>query len=121
MMANKWKKLESLKDAKRSNASFLLDGEEYFTSLIQAIESAKTKDHYVYILGWMLDVKFSLTPNQVNEETLFTVLKSAARRNVEIRILISDNLNPEYAEKLQEYKQLLPSIKYSKASPGDKL
>lgn len=91
----KWLKL--FPNAKRNQAEFLLDGEAYFKSVVRAIESAKTKGDYIYILGWMLDVDFQLTAAD-KDKTLFKILKKAAESGVEIRILIWDNLIPSYAK-----------------------
>ncbi|HEY0346660.1 MAG TPA: hypothetical protein VGC60_00775, partial [Pyrinomonadaceae bacterium] len=89
-MANKWLKL--FPAAKRSKADVLIDGEEYFLAIIAAIETAKTPHDYIYILGWMLDISFELSPGK----TLFTLLEKAAKSGVEIRILIWDNFDPNY-------------------------
>lgn len=91
----KWLKL--FPDAKRNKAEFLLDGEAYFKSVVQAMESAKTKNDYIYILGWMLDIDFQLTKDD-KDKTLFKVLKKAAESGAEIRILIWDNLIPSYSK-----------------------
>lgn len=91
----RWLKL--FPDAKRSKADFLLDGDDYFTSVVRALETARTQYDYIYILGWMLDLDFELVKVD-KDKTLFKLLKNAAERNVEIRILIWDNLIPKYAQ-----------------------
>jgi phosphatidylserine/phosphatidylglycerophosphate/cardiolipin synthase-like enzyme len=91
----KWLKL--FPDAKRNKADFLLDGEAYYKSVIQAMEMAKTKSDYIYILGWMLDIDLQLV-NGDKDKTLFKILEKAAKKDVEIRILIWDNLIPGYAK-----------------------
>lgn len=92
--SGKWLKL--FRDAKRSKADFLLDGEAYFKSVIEAINTAKTGKHYIYILGWMLDIDLQLSKGDANS-TLFKLLTRAAKRGVEIRILIWDNPTHVYA------------------------
>jgi phosphatidylserine/phosphatidylglycerophosphate/cardiolipin synthase-like enzyme len=93
--ANKWRKL--FPDAKRTKADFLIDGSEYFESVARAIETAKSENHFIYILGWMLDIDLELTQND-RTKTLFNLLRKAADRKVEIRILVWDNLIPQYAK-----------------------
>lgn len=95
-MFNKWLKL--FPGATRNKADFLLDGEAYYESVITAIETAKTQGHYIYILGWMLDIDLILA-NGRPEKTLFKLLEKASKNNVEIRILIWDNLIPGYYDK----------------------
>jgi phosphatidylserine/phosphatidylglycerophosphate/cardiolipin synthase-like enzyme len=92
---NKW--LELFHDAKRSPADFLIDGEEYFESVIRAMETAQDRSHYIYILGWMLDIYFQLVKSDKNKN-LFKLLYERAARGVEIRILVWDNLIPKYAQ-----------------------
>lgn len=91
-MTNKWLKL--FPDATRNNIDFFVDGRDAFASLAEAIETAKTQDHYIYILGWMLDIDFSLTGFNPTK-TLLNLLSAASDRSVEIRILIWNNPSPE--------------------------
>ena len=86
-MASRWLKI--FKEAKRSRAEPLIDGEAYFSAAVAAIESAKTTKDYIYILGWMLDVEFELTAGK----RLLSVLANVPK-DVEVRILIWDNIEP---------------------------
>jgi phosphatidylserine/phosphatidylglycerophosphate/cardiolipin synthase-like enzyme len=88
-MTNKWLKL--FPDASINNVDYFVDGYDAFKSIAEAIDSAKTQDHYIYILGWMIDIDFPLTLFR----TLFHLLSGAADRGVEIRILIWNNSSPE--------------------------
>jgi phosphatidylserine/phosphatidylglycerophosphate/cardiolipin synthase-like enzyme len=94
-MADKWRRL--FPNAKRTKADFLLDGEAYFEAVIKAIESASSSSHYVYILGWMLDVDFQLKAGD-STKTLYKLLKAASEKGVEIRILVWDSLLPGYSK-----------------------
>ena len=114
-MSDRWLKL--FKDATRNKADFLLDGAAYFESVIQAIEDAKTGEHYVYILGWMLDVDFTLVENE--SKTLYDVLNKAAARGVEIRILIWDNLLPEYTKTFHDAVERLNKLPNTTAMVDD--
>jgi phosphatidylserine/phosphatidylglycerophosphate/cardiolipin synthase-like enzyme len=111
-MDDKWLKL--FKDATRSKADFLLDGAAYYESVIQAIEAADSSEHYVYILGWMLEVDFKLVENDASK-TLYEVLKKATDRGVEIRILIWDNLLPDYTKSFQDAVDRLNKLPNAKA------
>jgi phosphatidylserine/phosphatidylglycerophosphate/cardiolipin synthase-like enzyme len=90
--------------AERAHAEFLLDGEATYAAMKAAIRKADSNDHYVYILGWMLQDDFALTAD--SPETLFELLKDVASKGkpgdkgVEIRGLIWDNpLHEEDTEK----------------------
>lgn len=102
-LRTKWLKL--FPDAKRNNAEFLLDGEAYYQSVIQAIKSAKKKGDYIYILGWMLDIDLQLVKGDP-DSTLFKILGKISK-DVEIRILIWDNPTHSYANL---HKSVVPRL-----------
>jgi phosphatidylserine/phosphatidylglycerophosphate/cardiolipin synthase-like enzyme len=93
-MSDRWRKL--FPKALRTKADPILDGHAYFESLSDAIEKTYGSENYIYILGWMLDVTFSLRADDPSK-TLLKLLQDADRKGVEIRILIWDNPIPEYA------------------------
>lgn len=109
-MADKW--LNLFRDAKRSRVESFIDGQEYFSAVIAAIETTKTEKDYIYILGWMLDVGFDLGSGK----TLFKLLEKAAKLKVEIRILIWDNIDPDYVKTNAEAVQKLNALKLSNLS-----
>jgi phosphatidylserine/phosphatidylglycerophosphate/cardiolipin synthase-like enzyme len=86
-MSKTWRKI--FPDAQRAQAEFLLDGEATFAAMKAAIKRADSDEHYIYILGWMLDIDFPLTHD--SSETLFDLLKTATDKGVEVRGLIWDN------------------------------
>ncbi|HKX33667.1 MAG TPA: phospholipase D-like domain-containing protein [Blastocatellia bacterium] len=92
-MANKW--LNLFPGAKRTKADFCLDGDAYYESVIRAIESTAGPNHFIYILGWMLDIDFQLAADD-RDKTLYQLLKAASERGVEIRILVWNNFLPDY-------------------------
>lgn len=87
-MTDKWSKL--FPDASRNRVEYLIDGTKAFASIVEAIETAKTNEHYIYILGWMIDIDFPLIPGNAFK-TLYQILSIAAAKGVEIRILIWNN------------------------------
>src|SRR5689334_17001664 len=99
-MAAKTKWPELFPDAKRTKADFLVDGEAYFRSVIKAIESTSGSGHFIYVLGWMLDIDLQLHADY-EKSTLYDLLKDASEREVEIRILVWDSFLPNY-RKMQE-------------------
>lgn len=111
-MGDKWLKLFS--DAKRNKADFLLDGSAYFNSVVEAVEAANSSEHYIYILGWMLQVDFKLVENDASK-TLYEILRKATGRGVELRILVWDNLLPEYTKTFDDAVDRLNKLPNSKA------
>jgi phosphatidylserine/phosphatidylglycerophosphate/cardiolipin synthase-like enzyme len=108
-MAGRW--LKAFRGAQRSNAEFLLDGEEAFASIVEAIRSADSPGHYVYILGWMIDLDFQLTPSGPK---LYELLSAAAAKGVQIRLLIWDNPVPGYQMKIEEAETRLNRLQNTK-------
>src|SRR5215469_4520910 len=100
----KWSQV--IDGATRNKAEFLLDGAEYFKSIVEAIKTTGTKDkdkNYVYILGWMLDINLQLVEG-AGDKTLFNLLKDLnaglqdhPEKGVEIRILIPEDPLGKYA------------------------
>lgn len=99
-MSSKWGAL--FPKAERSKADFLLDGERAFEAMHAAMETAKDSSHFIYILGWMLDLDIPLVRGDP-QSTLINSLTDAASRGVEIRILVWDNPSPpgDYRRKLE--------------------
>ena len=59
--------------------------------MAEAIRSANAADHYIYVMGWMLDADFQMVPGDPSS-TLKTMLTEAAQnKNVQVRALIWDN------------------------------
>jgi phosphatidylserine/phosphatidylglycerophosphate/cardiolipin synthase-like enzyme len=82
--------LPLIKDTAVCRAEPLLHGAQAYQRMVHAIETATNSSHYIYILGWMLDVNFTMIPGDENSK-LITLLRKAALRGVEIRIQIWDN------------------------------
>ncbi|KTD04801.1 phospholipase D-like domain-containing protein [Fluoribacter gormanii] len=87
-MANKWLKL--FPDATRNKIEYYIDGTKAFASIVNAIKTAKSQEHYIYILGWMLDIDFPLIETD-QKSTLINLLNTASSSGVELRILIWNN------------------------------
>ncbi|MCW8408575.1 phospholipase D-like domain-containing protein [Legionella sp. PATHC035] len=91
-MANKW--LKVFPDATRNQIEYMVDGTNAFAEIVKALQTAKTPDHYIYILGWMLDIDFPLIETD-QKSTLFNLLNTASTKGVEIRILVWNNPSVE--------------------------
>ena len=63
----------------------LIDGTAAFAAMQRAIESAQTRDHYIYLLGWWCDPWVNLTgPGSC----LLDLFARAGARGVQIRVLL---------------------------------
>ncbi len=107
-MSKTWQ--EIFPDAERAQAEFLLDGEATFAAMKAAIKRADSKQHYIYILGWMLESGFPLTHD--SSETLFDLLYTATEKGVEVRGLIWDN--PLYEKETSKSFLQLKALKDAK-------
>jgi phosphatidylserine/phosphatidylglycerophosphate/cardiolipin synthase-like enzyme len=88
-MVNKWHKL--FDDATFNKIEFLIDSKDTFNNIVNAIETAKTTDHFIYILGWNLEIDFPLIDGDVSRNsTLYNLIKDVPKE-VEIRILLFAN------------------------------
>jgi phosphatidylserine/phosphatidylglycerophosphate/cardiolipin synthase-like enzyme len=63
----------------------LIDGAAAFTAMQRAIESAQTRDHYIYLLGWWCDPWVNLTGPGT---CLLDLFARAGQRGVQIRVLL---------------------------------
>ena len=63
----------------------LVDGAAAFTAMQRAIESAQTRDHYIYLLGWWCDPWVNLTGPGT---CLLDLFAQAGRRGAQIRVLL---------------------------------
>ena len=63
----------------------LIDGPAAFSAIQRAIESARTREHYIYLLGWWCDPWVNLTGPGT---CLLDLFQRAGARGVQIRVLI---------------------------------
>jgi phosphatidylserine/phosphatidylglycerophosphate/cardiolipin synthase-like enzyme/V8-like Glu-specific endopeptidase len=82
----------------RTKVEPLIDGAAAFRGMRDAVQTANTAGHFIYILGWMFDIDLPLVPGDANS-TLNELLTAAVKRGVQIRILIWDNLEEDYNKK----------------------
>jgi phosphatidylserine/phosphatidylglycerophosphate/cardiolipin synthase-like enzyme len=120
-MKKDWNKV--FPNATMNEVAYLADGIPTFESYVKAIETANAPGHYIYILGWMLNIDFPFTgtPNPlkrtapfglnkkqhyfIGNKNLLNLLTIAASKGVEIRILVWDN--PLYTDLLAHaYEEL---------------
>jgi phosphatidylserine/phosphatidylglycerophosphate/cardiolipin synthase-like enzyme/peptidoglycan hydrolase-like protein with peptidoglycan-binding domain len=94
---SRWKQI--IQNTVQCQALPLLQGKETFIHMVDAIRTAVDSTHYIYILGWMIDLDFQMIAGDPNS-TMGRLLETASSKGVEIRIMIWDN--PVYIEKIRE-------------------
>jgi len=109
-ITSKW--LDGFRDATPNKVEYLIDGKETFKNITDAIGTANKEGHFIYILGWMLDIKFPLIENKP-DTTLKALLTNAAKSGVEVRVLIWDNFSgyPQIRPHIKELNQAHTNIK----------
>jgi phosphatidylserine/phosphatidylglycerophosphate/cardiolipin synthase-like enzyme len=110
--------LEVFPKAKRSPATYLIDGEETFASIAAAVKTATKSGHYVYVLGWMLDVDFQLQAGD-SATTFYSLLSDATKKGAEVRVLIWDNPIPGYHKLLDDVLPRLNKLPNTRAYLDD--
>lgn len=72
-----------------NTVSFLIDGTDTFRAMVRAIRSARTSEHYIYLLGWILKDDFELIPGDASS-TARRLFSDASSRGVQIRVMLWD-------------------------------
>lgn len=85
----------------------LIDGEETFRSMIEAIrttgsETGGEESYFIYMLNWYVDLDFNLVPG-IN---LITLLSSQYRRNVQIRAMFWDQVGTQNNRGVEQISNL---------------
>jgi phosphatidylserine/phosphatidylglycerophosphate/cardiolipin synthase-like enzyme len=71
--------------------TFLVDGPATFQAMHRAILTARTSEHYIYLLGWHLTDDFPLVPPRQGVPTSIRDLFAAAsQRGVQVRAMLWD-------------------------------
>ena len=84
----------------------LLNGKQTFEHMVSAIKTATNKNHFIYILGWMLDSDFELVKGDKNT-TMSQMLRVASGNKVQIKAMLWHNLNsPKTGASVKEINKL---------------
>jgi phosphatidylserine/phosphatidylglycerophosphate/cardiolipin synthase-like enzyme len=103
---SQWQSL--IKGAVLSPAKPLVDGEETFRAMVEAIKSANGPGSYIYVMGWMLQVDFQLIPGNNSSSLKDLLMEAAQKRNVEVRALIWDN--PVYIKENRDSEGVIDQL-----------
>jgi phosphatidylserine/phosphatidylglycerophosphate/cardiolipin synthase-like enzyme len=72
----------------KGEATSLIDGPATFKAMVEAIETAETRGHFIVLLGWSLDHGF---PLDATGKTFLHLAEERASRGVAVRVLLFDN------------------------------
>jgi phosphatidylserine/phosphatidylglycerophosphate/cardiolipin synthase-like enzyme len=106
---SRWQPL--IKGAVLSQARPFVDGEETFKAIAEAIRTADGSGHFIYVMGWMLDVDFQLIPGDPSSTLKSLLMDAAQKRNVEVRALIWDN--PVYTKENRNAEAVIDHMPYT--------
>ncbi|MFL6672720.1 MAG: phospholipase D-like domain-containing protein [Massilia sp.] len=77
-----------------NTVDFYVEGAATFKAMLDAMLTAKRHGHYIYLLGWYLDLDVSLTNDGRN--TAREAFDAALKRHVQIRVMLWENpLGPQ--------------------------
>ncbi|MBK8259605.1 MAG: phosphatidylserine/phosphatidylglycerophosphate/cardiolipin synthase family protein [Polyangiaceae bacterium] len=72
-----------------TDVQYLVDGQETFACMVEAIETADSAGHFIVLLGWSLDPRVVIDAK--NKKTVVQVLEQRASLGVAVRVLLFDN------------------------------
>jgi phosphatidylserine/phosphatidylglycerophosphate/cardiolipin synthase-like enzyme len=72
---------------KGNDVTALVDGKETYEAMVDAIRTATGSGHFIYLLGWFLDIDFNLARG-TNIRALFTAASAATPSPVEVRAML---------------------------------
>lgn len=88
-----------------NTVSFLIDGSETFRAMVSALRSARTSEHYIYLLGWILKDDFELIPGDASS-TARQLFNDASSRGVQIRVMLWDQVGTQNSAEVRRINAL---------------
>jgi len=94
---NRWKKILNDNLDKQTvflrsgnDVKYLINGEDIFKAMVDAIRTATKKGHYIYLLGWILVDDFPMITGQA-DTTFKNLITEASNKNVQVRAMLWDS------------------------------
>jgi phosphatidylserine/phosphatidylglycerophosphate/cardiolipin synthase-like enzyme len=88
---SRWTPIIGPTDLQPDNAvDFLIEGQNAFREMVDAIRTATQDDHYIYLLGWWLTDNFPLVASAGCPTTIQSLFAAAAGHGVQIRAMLWD-------------------------------
>lgn len=80
----------------------LIDGPETFVDMVSAIKTASSKEHYIYMLNWFVDLNFDL----ITSTKLIDLLTNADKKGVQIRGMFWDQAGTQNTAEVKQINGL---------------
>lgn len=74
-----------------SDVEYLIDGQQTFDAMLEAMETATKQGHYILLLGWGLDVNFAMAQGK----SFLQIVEERATLNVAVRVLLWENVGSQ--------------------------
>jgi phosphatidylserine/phosphatidylglycerophosphate/cardiolipin synthase-like enzyme len=78
----------------------LVDGPATFRAMVEAIKTATSWGHFIYLIGWSLNVDFPLIPHDPST-TIKNLFTKASQMRVEVRAILGDQLGMQNSKEVQ--------------------
>lgn len=71
-----------------TDVEYLIDGKQTFEAMLDAMETATKQGHYIFLLGWGLDVNFIMAKGK----SFLQIVEERATLSVAVRVLLWENV-----------------------------
>src|SRR5689334_1684821 len=88
-LPSRWKDVLGRAARPGNSVTFLIDGQRTIAAMYAAIVTARGPGHYIYLLGWNLDLDVPLVLGK-DDTTFLALVKAAAAGGVQIRVMLWD-------------------------------
>ncbi len=84
----------------------LIDGAQTFASMLEALRTANSSGHYIYLLGWWLtdDLQLSEGDSSSTTRAIFTI---ASRYGVQVRAMLWDQVGTQNSDEVEHINDLM--------------
>ncbi len=104
LIIDRWTKAVGGQVRPGNNVAYLIDGKNTFAAMFEAILTANSSAHYIYLLGWWLDDLIPLTDQ--SGSSVYALFRKAALQRVQIRIMLWDQPKKKNTAEIQRVKEL---------------
>ena len=82
-----------------------ITGRATFAQMVQAIRTATTGEHYIYLIGWILDDQLPMIPGQPGT-TINRLFQNATNNGVQVRAMLWDQWGRDNSAQVKRINQL---------------
>jgi phosphatidylserine/phosphatidylglycerophosphate/cardiolipin synthase-like enzyme len=104
-LPSRWKNVLGKAARPGNSVTFLIDGPRTFAAMHAAIITARGPGHYIYLLGWSMDLDVTLVPGK-DDTTFLALAKAAAAGGVQIRVMLWDQVGTTNSSQITALNQV---------------